>query len=162
MYPLTNSTRLAYSLDSVFRQNGVEIEVSRFDGQRWDREAVKEDKRERERGRKRTSSFGSIEALWAINNAECWAPISQVNSVPARTFYSDWCIRRERESKRGTRLLSGSIFVSLARPWRMGLFGPWWFSQSRPGEEVQRARAYGKTRTGAIMRVSVADVFIIC
>ena len=102
-----------------------------------ERRQAKERERERGRARKRTSSFGSIEALWAINNAECWAPISQVDSVPARTFYSDLVYKeRKRERERGTRLLSGSIFVSLARPWRMGLFGPWWFSQSRLGEEV--------------------------
>lgn len=107
----------AYSLDSMFRQNGVKIEVSRFDGQRWDREAVKEDKRKRERergrARKKTSSFGSIEALWAINNAECWAPISQVDSVPARTFYSDLVYKeRKRERERNSSSIGQYLRVS--------------------------------------------------
>lgn len=68
---------------------------------------------EREGRRKRTSSFGSIEALWAINNAECWAPISQVNSVHARTFYSDLEYKkRKRERERNSSSIGQYLRVS--------------------------------------------------
>lgn len=47
------------------------------------------------RGKRAALLLGAIRAFSAINNAECWASISQVGSVPARTLYTG----REKERK---------------------------------------------------------------
>ena len=97
--------------------------------------------------------LGAIRALSAINNAECWASISQVGSVPARTL----CTGGEKEW--GTLGLLVAQFPSLSlQPWRKDpvwvlvvfTVTPW--TKEERERERERAKAYGKTRTGAIMR----------
>ena len=100
-------------------------------GQRWDRKTTRakkrETKREREREREGASSFGSILALLVINNTECQAPISQVDSVPARTLYTKLhvCKKRKREKERKNNWSSiGPVRVSGSTHGEWACLGP--------------------------------------
>lgn len=157
MCPLTNSTRallLSLCLSLVFSALR-----SRFSRTRCDPETMETERCWR--GKRAALLLGAIRAFSAINNAECWASISQVGSVPARTLYTGREKERKSEELSSPRF-SPPLASTMAKGPCLGLSG--FHSHALDGErERERPREYGKTRTGAIVRVSaVMDVFIIC
>lgn len=93
-----------------------------------------------ERGKRAPLLLGAIRALSAINNAECWASISQVGSVPARTLYTGG--EKERNGEELSSPLVGQ-FPSASLPSTMAkgpCLGPGGFHSHALDEERERGR----------------------